>query len=158
MERADSLEKTLILGKVEGRRRGWQRTRCLNGITESIDMSLSKLWSWWWTRKLGVLQSMWSQRVQHDWVTELNWKEKLEHPCVCVQSHFSHVWLFVTLWTVAHQASQSMEFSKQEYWSELPCPTPGDFPEPGIEPMSMRLLHCRQIFYHNATGEALGRS
>ena len=42
----------------------------------------------------------------------------------------------MTLWTVAHQASQSMEFSKQEYWSGLPCPTPGDLPEPGIELMS----------------------
>ena len=52
-----------------------------------------------------------------------------------VQS-LSRVLLFATPWTVAHQASQSMEFSKQEYWSELPCPTPGDFPEPGIEPMS----------------------
>ena len=75
MGRVNSLQKTLKLGKIEGRRRGWQRTRCLNGITESIDMSLSKLWSWWWTRKLGVLQSMWSQRVRHNWVTELKWTE-----------------------------------------------------------------------------------
>ena len=46
--------------------------------------------------------------------------------CACVLSCFSHVWLFVILWTVAHQASLSMEFSRQEYWSGLPFPSPGD--------------------------------
>ena len=50
----------------------------------------------------------------------------------CELSHFSHVWLFVTLWTVAHQATLSMGFSRQEYWRGLPCPPPGDLPEPGI--------------------------
>ena len=40
---------------------------------------------------------------------------------------------FVTLWTVAHQAPLSMGFSSQEYWSGLPCPPPGDLPDPGIE-------------------------
>ena len=52
----------------------------------------------------------------------------------CVLSHFSCVWLFVTLCTVAHQASLFMGFSRQEYWSGLPCPSPGDLPNPGIEP------------------------
>ena len=45
--------------------------------------------------------------------------------CVCVLSRFSHVWLLVTPWTVAHQAALSMGFSKQEYWSGLPCPPSG---------------------------------
>ena len=45
----------------------------------------------------------------------------------------SHVQLFATPWTVAHQAPPSMGFSKQEYWSELPLPSPGDLPDPGIE-------------------------
>ena len=48
----------------------------------------------------------------------------------CVLSHFSRFWVFVTLWTVAHQAPPSMEFSRQEYWSGLPCPPPGDLPKP----------------------------
>ena len=46
-------------------------------------------------------------------------------------SCFSHVQLFVTLWTIACQAPLSMEFSRQEYWSGLPCPPPGDLPGPG---------------------------
>ena len=44
--------------------------------------------------------------------------------------------LFMTPWTVAHQASLSMEFSRQEYWSGKPFPSPGDLPDPGIEPRS----------------------
>ena len=54
---------------------------------------------------------------------------------VCVLSHFSHV--FATLWTVAHQAPLSMRFSRQGYWSGLPCPPPGDLPDPGIKPISL---------------------
>ena len=51
-------------------------------------------------------------------------------------SCFSHVQLFVTLWTIARQASQSMGFSRQEYWNGLPCTPPGDLPDSGTEPMS----------------------
>ena len=51
----------------------------------------------------------------------------------------SHVRLFVTPWTVAHQPPPSMEFSRQEYWSGLPFPSPGDLPDPGIEPRSPEL-------------------
>ena len=49
----------------------------------------------------------------------------------------SRVWLLATPWTVAHQAPLSMGFSRQEYWSSLPCPPPGDPPDPGIEPVSL---------------------
>ena len=49
----------------------------------------------------------------------------------------SHVQLFVTLWTVAYQGPPSMEFSRQEYWSGLPFPLPGDLPNPGIKPTSL---------------------
>ena len=51
----------------------------------------------------------------------------------CLLSHFSHVQLFVTLWTVACQAPLSMGFSKQEDWSGFLCPSPGDLPDPGIK-------------------------
>ena len=54
----------------------------------------------------------------------------------CMLSHFSCVQLFVTLWTVAHQAPLSMGFSRSEYWSELPCPPPCYLPASGIEPKS----------------------
>ena len=51
----------------------------------------------------------------------------------------SHVRLFVTPWTIAHQVPPSMGFSRQEYWSGLSFPSPGDLPDPGIEPRSPTL-------------------
>ena len=51
----------------------------------------------------------------------------------------SHVQLFATPWTVAHQTPPAMGFSRQEYWSGLPFPSPGDLPNPGIEPRSLSL-------------------
>ena len=74
--RVDSLEKTLMLGGIGGRRRGLQKMRWLDGITDSMEMwVLVNSGSWWWTRRPGVLRFMGSQRVGHDWVTELNWTE-----------------------------------------------------------------------------------
>ena len=78
MWRAD-LEKTLMLGKIEGRsRRGWQRMRWSDGITNTMDMGLGGLRELGWTGRPGVLQFMGSQRVRHDWATELNWTEYSE--------------------------------------------------------------------------------
>ena len=58
---------------------------------------------------------------------------------VVVVESLSGVQLFATLWTVARQAPLSMGFSRQEYWSGLPFPSPGDLPDPGIEPGSPTL-------------------
>ena len=96
--RVDSLEKTLMLGGIGSRsRRGQQRMRWLDGITDSMNMVKVKV--------------------------------KL----------LSHVQLFATSWTVAYQASPSMGFPRQEYWSGLPFPSPGVLPDPGIEPGSPAL-------------------
>ena len=79
-----------MLGKIEGkRRRGRQRMRWLDGITNLMDMSLSNSRSWWWTGRPGVLWSMGSQRGRHEWATELN------NLCgiFLLLSHFSRVQL-----------------------------------------------------------------
>ena len=78
MGRVDSLETTLMLGGIGGRRRrGQQRMRWLDGITDSMDMWVNS-GSWWWTGRPGVLRFMGSQRVGHKWATELNWREEGE--------------------------------------------------------------------------------
>ena len=58
--------------------------------------------------------------------------------CCSVLSRFSCVQLFATLWIVARQAPLPMGFSRQEYWSGLPFPSPGDLPDPGMEPASLK--------------------
>ena len=59
-----------------------------------------------------------------------------------------HLRLFVTPWTIARQAPLGMGFPGQEYWSGLPCLPAGDLPDPGINPVSLSLLLCRQVLYH----------
>ena len=80
MRRVDSLEKTLMLEGIRGRRRrGRQRMSWLDGITDSMDVSLSELWSWWWTGRPGVLWFMGSQ--ESDTTEQLNWTELTDqHP------------------------------------------------------------------------------
>ena len=69
----------------------------------------------------------------------------------------SRVWLVATLRTVAHQASLSMEFPRQEFWSGLPFPLPGNLPHPGIEPTSpvSATLAGRETLYHRTTWEVI---
>ena len=74
MQRTDSLKKTLLLGKIEARRRrGWQRMRWLDDITNAVAWVLVRSASWLWKGKPGMLQSMGWQRVRHNWATELSW-------------------------------------------------------------------------------------
>ena len=73
---------------------------------------------------------------------------------VGVLSPFSRVRLFASLWTVAHQVPQSMGFSRQEYWSGLPFPFPGDLPNPGIKPASLSPALAGGFFTINVTWEA----
>ena len=97
-------------------------------------------WKTPWTEESRGLWSMRSQRVRHDWGTH-----------IFTLSGFSCVQLFATLWTVAHQAPQSMGFSRQEYWSGLPCPPPGDLPHQGIELMSIKLAALASRFFTTST-------
>ena len=111
--------------------------------------------SWWWTGRLGVLRFMGSQRVGHEWATELNWTElkgcSVWH-CVCVHAQsLSCVWLCVTLCTVACQIPLSMKFSRQEYCSGLPFPSPGDLPDTGLEPTSLVSPEFASQFFITST-------
>jgi len=77
----------------------------------------------------------------------------------CAPSHFSHVRLFVTPWTVAGQAPVSMGFSRQEHWGELPCPPPGGLPDLGTEPASLASpALAGRFFTASATWEATVRT
>ena len=172
MQRADSFRKTLMLGEIEDkRRRVWQRIRCTDSITNSMDMNLSKLWEIVKDRKTWCAGVHRLQRIRHDLATEQQqinnslhrWREnsklgvaaaaakwphrrqptRLPHPWdsrdrtlewIAISSNawkwkvkvksLSCVWLVLTPWTSAHQAPLPMGFSRQEYWSGVPLPSP----------------------------------
>ena len=91
--------------------------------------------SWWWTGKPGMLQS-WGHK-ESDRTEQLNWTEVRDFPgspCIMLKS----LQLCPTLWAVARQVWLSMGFSSQEYWSVLPFPSPGNLPDTGIKPVSLK--------------------
>ena len=121
-----------MLGGIGGRRRGRQRMRWLDGITDSMDMSLSNSGSWWWTGRPGVLWFMRSQRVGHDWATELNWTELSLSPMLFVSllsspvykvfsdNHFASCFYFsLFLWVVLFPASCTMLWTSVRISSAL---------------------------------------
>ena len=90
-------------------------------------------WKIPWTEEPGGLQSMWSQRD----ITERLSMSSMVKGCVCVC--VCCVQLFATPWTVPSQVLLSIKFSRQNYWSGLPFPSPQDLPYPGIKPWSPAL-------------------
>ena len=109
---------------------------CKESYTYGLDLSLINLNrdSVASTNKMEVKGSQWS-----GWGGNLSVSIpcNLKVPVCCVLNHFTHIQLFVTLWTIACQTLLSMGFSRQEYWSGLSFLSPGDLPDPGIEPLSL---------------------
>ena len=144
--RVNSLEKNLMLGKIERRRRGRQRMRWLDGIINSMDMNEFE-------QTLGDSEGQGSLVCNSPWDP----KSKVRLDLLNEQEVKSNS--FVTPWTAACQAPLSMGSPRQEYWSKLPFPSPGDLPDPGVEPGSpTSLLCCRQILYHCTTWETIQHS
>ena len=140
MWRTDSLEKTLLLGKIAGRRRRGHR-----GWDGWMASPTQWTWawvnsgSWWWTGRPGMLQSMRSQRVRHDWATELNWTE--------LQDNCFHI----VLVSAIQQCEPAMCVPPEPPSQSTPHPTPlGGHRAPGWDPWdpcAIQQLPTSCLFY-----------
>ena len=130
MWRTDSLEKTLMLGKTEGRkRRGQPREDGWMALPTQWTWVWASCWRWWRAGKPGMLHVV-AESDTTEWLND-------NHVCVSCSVVFDSLrphGLYI-----ACQAPLSMGFSRQEYWSGLPVSSPGDLPDPGIEPGSSTL-------------------
>ena len=96
MQRVDWLEKTLMLGVIGGRRRRVRlRMRWLGGITNSMTWDWVNSRRWWWAGRPCVLKFMGSQRVGHDWATELNWKKGI------ILTKQKEIYIFISMWNTS---------------------------------------------------------
>ena len=126
---------------------------CLGWLSRAVLMWAQPTLSWdhlcLWSQRLRFWVAQCQLRQEGKWATcpilqweALSWSHEgsgSHHTKWKKVKSLSHVWLFATPWTVAYQAPPSMGFSRQEYWSGLPFPSPGDLPDPGIEPRSPTL-------------------
>ena len=131
-------------------------------LMSEIVTIMSVIWKWWclelpsslyhickWIGKHSELENQSSgESLPHDLFSADQVVHSYLMPWMCMLSHFSCVQLFATPRTVAHWAPLSIGFSRQEYWSGVPCPPPGGLPNPGSNPGLLRLPHCRWVLYH----------
>ena len=116
MWRADSLEKTLMLGGIKGsRKRGQWRMRWSDAITDLIDRVWASSGSWRWTGKPSVLQSRGSQRVRHDWATELKWTET--NPWKNSKSYFTKIKISAVQNTLSKESKDKPQTYGKDLWN-----------------------------------------
>ena len=123
----------------------WKSTSIISKTSKHFFFSKIKMWIWW------ILQS-----ILRLIILEGSFLSLPNHLCrLLLLGRFSRVRLCVNPETAVHQAPPSLGFSRQEHWSGLPFPSPGDLPNSGIEPTSPVAPALPQILYRWATGEAL---
>ena len=141
-----------MLGGIEGRRRrGRQRMRWLDGIMDSMDVSLKELRVWWWSGRPGMLRFMGSQRVGHDWATELNWTDTFLWAFLVAQT-VKNLPAVKEIWVQSLAGKDSLEKEMATHSSILAWRTPWTEEPAQLQSMgSQRVGHDRAIFTYIRT-------